>query len=94
MKDEKLVSANDINRFMYCPYQWYYKKYYGAAELQKKYQALKNPKSNHPNHLTRGNKHHKNYYIRYRLARFLKGIGLLLLLILLFVWGWLKWQTA
>ena len=25
----KKLSANEINRFIYCPYQWYYGRYYG-----------------------------------------------------------------
>ena len=28
------ISANEINRFVYCPYQWYYRRYYGQKDLK------------------------------------------------------------
>ncbi len=32
--DKNTISANEINKFSYCPYQWYYERYYGRKELR------------------------------------------------------------
>jgi len=36
MKDEKIISASEINRYIFCNYQWYYERKYGAAELRRR----------------------------------------------------------
>lgn len=33
--NEPAISANEINKYTYCPYQWYYEKIYGAKELRR-----------------------------------------------------------
>jgi len=33
----KSISANEINKYAYCPYQWYYERFYGAAYLRRAY---------------------------------------------------------
>jgi len=35
--DSKSISANEINKFAYCPYQWYYERLYGAAHIRELY---------------------------------------------------------
>jgi len=35
--DSKSISANEINKFAYCPYQWYYERYFGAAHIRELY---------------------------------------------------------
>jgi len=35
--EDKAISANEINKYMYCPYQWYYERQYGAAHLRRLY---------------------------------------------------------
>ena len=35
--EEKGISANEINKYIYCPYQWYYERLYGAAHLRRLY---------------------------------------------------------
>ena len=32
--DKETVSANEINKFAYCPYQWYYERLYGRKKLR------------------------------------------------------------
>lgn len=32
--ERKTVSANEINKFSYCPYQWYYERLYGRKKLR------------------------------------------------------------
>ena len=35
MKDDKTISASEVNRYIFCNYQWYYERKYGAAELRR-----------------------------------------------------------
>ena len=95
MKKETIkISANEINRFVYCPYQWYYKKVYGAGNLQKMYKELDRPISKHESHFVRGSKYHSRYYFRYRLMKGVK-IGLVILIIgIIILWGWQRWVTG
>lgn len=82
------ISANEINRFVYCPYQWYYGKVYGQKTLREKYKALPHKKSKHESNFVRGLKFHKNYYRLYRVRLWLKRIMVLILLFALIgVWA-------
>lgn len=93
MKDEKqvMISANEINRFIYCPYQWYYKKTYGNKELTQQYKALTRPTSQHEHYFVKGMKHHSTYHRRYTLK---KDIMIIVVIIVLFlvIRGILGWQ--
>jgi hypothetical protein len=35
MRDDNPISASEINRYIFCNYQWYYQRKYGAAELRR-----------------------------------------------------------
>ena len=35
--NSKSISANEVNKFLYCPYQWYYERLYGSAEIRELY---------------------------------------------------------
>ena len=37
MKDDYTISAHEVNKFTYCPHQWYYERVYGAKALRKAY---------------------------------------------------------
>ena len=34
-KDRYIISATELSKFEYCPYQWYYERVYGRNELRK-----------------------------------------------------------
>ena len=36
--DKKTISAHELNKYAYCPYQWYYERFYGRKELRQLYQ--------------------------------------------------------
>ncbi|MCL2376208.1 MAG: PD-(D/E)XK nuclease family protein [Defluviitaleaceae bacterium] len=36
MKDDKTISASEINRYLFCNYQWYYERKYGLTELRRR----------------------------------------------------------
>lgn len=90
MKNKKMISANEINRFIYCPYQWYYTRVYGQKTIREKYKLLPHSKSRHESHFIRGLKFHKQYYRLYRIKR-LVGIILLIGIVILTVLGGFKW---
>lgn len=92
MKNKKMISANEINRFVYCPYQWYYTKVYGQKAIREKYKALPHQKSQHENNFTRGLKFHKRYYKQYRLKR-LAGIAVAAVLAILAMIGGMQWLS-
>ena len=31
--DRTTISASEVNRYTYCPYQWYFERYYGRSKL-------------------------------------------------------------
>ena len=33
--DRNTLSPNEISKFIYCPYQWYYERVYGRKELER-----------------------------------------------------------
>ena len=35
--DSEFISANEINKFLYCPYQWYYDRLYGTIHIRNLY---------------------------------------------------------
>ncbi|MDA3731452.1 hypothetical protein PBV87_08175 [Niameybacter massiliensis] len=83
-KSSTRISANELNRFMYCPNQWYYKRVYGAKSLTQMYEALDIEHSEHTEHFTKGMKHHTSYHFRYRIMKVIRIIILIGLLILIF----------
>ena len=40
MIERETISAHEINKYDYCPYQWYYERLYGRAELRRLYDML------------------------------------------------------
>ena len=87
------ISANEINRYMYCPYQWYYNRYYGAKVLNQKYKELGLKKSPNENPFKKGLLFHKEYDRLYRFKKLLQLIltGILILIVIVGVW-WYKWR--
>lgn len=76
MKSKKeFISANEINKFIYCPYQWYYEKQYGIAHLRKLYRE-RNQRlgltGNIDHNFVKGQKFHNSYYMKDKLFKLLK----------------------
>lgn len=90
-KQTTRISANEINRFIYCPYQWYYKRTYGNKALTEQYKALGIKTSQHESNYTKGIKHHTHYYRLYQVKRILTvviGISIVIGIIGMVI----KWQ--
>ena len=39
--DRTTISASEVNRYTYCPYQWYFERYYGRNKLSQMAKAKK-----------------------------------------------------
>lgn len=92
-KEEIKISANEINRYVYCPYQWYYGKVYGQKVLKEKYKALNRGEHHDHGNFKKGLRFHKAYYRSYRIKR---GLTIVLILAIgIFIIGgilqWLQW---
>ena len=71
--DSTRISANEINRYVYCNYQWYYRRVYGDPQLTKlrkeRNQALGIKKDSRTHAFVRGNKFHLNYHRWYKVKK-------------------------
>lgn len=85
------ISANEINRFTYCPYQWYYGRIYGQKVLKEKYMALERKAPSCEGKFKKGLHFHEKYYKSYRRKRRLEWAVIVLFVILL-VWGIVQWS--
>ena len=60
MKDNNRKSASEINKFVYCNYQWYYSKTYGDKKLKDLYKN-RNKKTNKKTNVKNTNNSSKNF---------------------------------
>lgn len=91
MKSNKVkISANEVNRYTYCPYQWYYGRIYGQKTLKEKYQALEHKSSQHESHFKKGLHFHKHYYQHYRIKHRIE-IGILMVFVALLIGSFIQW---
>ncbi|MFI3175300.1 MAG: hypothetical protein R3Y53_08935 [Bacillota bacterium] len=74
---KKAISASEINRFAYCPYQWYYERIYGKKELlrlrRERLDAL-GVKPSGNNRLKEGIRYHDKHYVRMQRQDFLQKV--------------------
>lgn len=95
-KDDKIISASELNRYAYCPYQWYYERLYGRKELRRLYQE-RNERlgltDSTAGNFTRGLEHHWKSYRR-RLWRGRLGKLAVLLIAAAAVYLWVRYGMA
>lgn len=88
--DSRKISANEINRYVYCNYQWYYKRLYGdkhLTKLRKEHnQALGIKKDARTHAFVKGNRFHRNYHRWYQFKKALYlGLVLIVLMVILYL---------
>lgn len=93
--NSKRISANEINRYIYCNYQWYYRRYYGDKTLSKlrkeknKELGIESDSRNHA--FIKGSKFHKAYHRWYKVKKIIAVMILILsILVLFFIWNGFK----
>lgn len=100
-KDTMVITPNEMNKFTYCPYQWYYERYYGAKKLR---ELAKGKKAAPPakgavkrtGNFARGNEFHAQIHKRYKKDAeafkvrlfFIVVLTLLILILAVLIWGW------
>ena len=65
--ERKTLSAHELNKFSYCPYQWYYEKMYGRKELRRLYQErneLLSLEDAISSNFVKGERYHSDHYAR------------------------------
>lgn len=86
--DSERISANEINKYCFCPYQWYYERLYGQKYIRQKQkeriEAL-GIKNNTLNNFNKGLKFHNYYRLKRSLIFMLKLIILILLSVIIFI---------
>lgn len=89
MRDKnKSISANEINKYTYCPYQWYYEKIYGAGELQRMHKELSEKmgyKNTLESNFVKGNHFHQNYLVKNKKRKLIKFIIFILIIVIVFI---------
>ncbi len=70
--DRKTISAHELNKYAYCPYQWYYERLYGRKELRRRYQE-RNERLQLEDHLqsqfVAGERHHRRSFLMLKWKR-------------------------
>lgn len=88
---KETISAHELNKYTYCPYQWYYEKIYGRTELRQLHQELMASlglEDSTAANFVRGESFHKKLYRQYRLRQLLwKMILIAVFAMILIVWG-------
>lgn len=82
--DKKEITANEINKYVYCPYQWYYERVYGSSYLREQKSLLNEDKGynyNERSAFEKGRKFHKYYKIKEIIATAVKIIILIAVVI-------------
>ena len=72
--ERKTLSAHEISKYDYCPYQWYYERLYGRKELRRLY-VERNKRLNLEDSLAsefrKGEKYHRRSYLLLKFRRML-----------------------
>ena len=73
--NRKKISANEVNKFCYCNYQWYYERLYGNSEIRRlnsEYCEKNGFTGNTNKNFKRGRNFHNNYLFKYKFKRLFK----------------------
>lgn len=69
------ISANEINKFAYCNYQWYYERLYGASEIRRLYKERNEAlgiEGSAKGNFSKGLEFHDKFYKKQKLLKSLK----------------------
>lgn len=86
---KETLSAHELNKYTYCPYQWYYEKIYGRTELRrmrKEYLEELGLEDYTTANFVRGEAFHRKLYRQHRLRQILWKILILAVFVLILVY--------
>lgn len=82
--DSKIISAGELNKFVYCPYQWYYQRLYGNKKLRELVK-IRNERYGYENsdlsNFNRGTRFHNKYHLAYKLKKVLMFVFWMIVLV-------------
>jgi len=86
-KENKItISANEINKYLYCNYQWYYEKTYGQPTLRKlNKEFLQSLGIQHQNNDEENFAKGKNYHNKFIRSSIKKGVVNFIILVIIIV---------
>ncbi len=80
----KVISASEINKYTYCPYQWYYERLYGKEAIMSQYRD-RNEKmrlyDSLQSNFAKGNSFHNKYLFKNKFKNIIKMLCLIILII-------------
>ena len=93
--ERKTLSAHEISKYDYCPYQWYYERLYGRKELRRLY-VERNTRLNLEDSLAsefrKGEKYHRRSYLLLKFRRiFWKLIVILFAAMVIMGYLWMNY---
>ncbi len=94
---KETLSAHELNKYTYCPYQWYYEKIYGRAELRrmrKEYLEELGLEDSTTANFVRGEAFHRKLSRQYRLRQLLCKILIFAVFVLILVFGVMQYVHA
>lgn len=86
--ESEKISASEINKYTFCPYQWYYERLYGSKYIRKKYNERNdalNLKDATLSNFTRGINFHNNYRLKRKIISIIKVMILLIIFIIILI---------
>lgn len=87
-KDLKTLSPNEMNKYTYCKYQWYYEKKYGTKTLRElvkqRNEELGLDDKTYSN-FQRGLEYHSRYHFIYKLKQLIIKLLLIAIVVLVVV---------
>ena len=86
MKNKKnTITPNEINKYLYCPYKWFYERYYGRKHIQALYKE-RNEKLNledkTKHNFNKGLKFHSNYFEKVKTEILFRNVIFLLIFVI------------
>ena len=86
--DKKTITANEINKFCYCPYQWYYERVYGIKELRRlanERNELYGFADSNKSNFIKGIEYHSNLKFKNGIKLLISAVIVLLILVIYFL---------
>ena len=88
-KDRQTISATELSKFEYCPYQWYYERLYGRNELrrlEKERNERLGLEDFRKERMEQGVNYHRSIYESKRRARRVVMLIMFIAVIIYFLW--------
>jgi len=92
----KSISANEINKFTYCPYQWYYERLYGAAyirELYKERNKILGLRDTAFSNFRKGQNFHSKYGEESQPGGMFRRVAIVIIIIAAIIAGYMYYQN-